>query len=102
MSKFTVVRKWAEEKGYKIEDTFAYGDNKAIKVIINDEHSFKCETKKSTIYTSIRGQKGNCGGLYLTHEHKPKDGRFVRPYDFHKTSQKEMIQSMEREIKNIK
>lgn len=102
MSKFTKIRKWANEKGYKIEDA-SISYIPAIRVIVDEENRFKCEERRSTVYMSIRGQKGDAGGLYLTHEYKPKDGRFVRPYGFWKASQKEMIEDIEREIqKQIK
>jgi hypothetical protein len=96
---FTKVRKWAEEKGYKVEETYAYGDKSAIKITVDEENSFKCEEQDSTIYMSIRGQKGNPGGLYLTHIYKPKDGKYYRNHAFHKRSQKEMIEDMESDIK---
>lgn len=97
-TKFTKVRKWAEEQGYKVQDK-SYSFKSAIKVIVDEENAFTCETRESTIYMSIRGVKGDAGGLYLTHEYKPKDGRFIRSYAFHKNSQKEMIEDMEDKIR---
>jgi len=101
MSKFTRIIKWAKDKGYEIKDTYAYGDNKAVLIVVDEENSFKCETRDSTVYMSIRGQRGNAGGLYLTHKRKPKDGRFIRDYAFLQSSQKEMIMVMEGQIRKL-
>jgi hypothetical protein len=100
MIKFTKIKKWAKENGYKVEDAYVYYQGTgAIRVIIDDHNSFKCEEQKSTIYMSIRGQRGSAGGLYLTYERKPSNGKFYSDYGFHKLSQREMIEDMEETIK---
>lgn len=99
---FTKIRKWAEENGYKIEETWAYGDQDAIRVIVSEKQSFKLEMRKSTIYMSIRGQRGDCGGLYLTEELKREEGEpYRRNYAFHQASQRVAIESMESDIKQL-
>ena len=99
---FTKIRKWAEENGYKIEETWAYGDQDAIRVIVSEKQSFKLEVRKSTIYMSIRGQRGDCGGLYLTEELKREEGEpYRRNYAFHQASQRVAIESMESDIKQL-
>jgi len=97
---FTVIRKWAEANGYKVEETWAYGDQDAIRVHINEKLSFKAEMRKSTIYQSIRGQRGDCAGLYITEDIKHEAGTtWRRSYAFHKPSQKYAIESMESDIR---
>ncbi|AZU98981.1 hypothetical protein pW2_156 [Bacillus phage pW2] len=99
---FTVIRKWAEKNGYKVEDTWAYGDQDACRVIVNEKLSFKAEMRNSTIYQSIRGQRGECAGLYLTEERKREEGEpYRRNYAFHMTSQKHAIENMESDIKKM-
>jgi hypothetical protein len=95
MTKFTKIRKWANEKGYQVEDAYAYGNRPAIKVTVDEQHSFTCEEKESTVYYSVNGMAGDRGGLYMAHNHKPEDGRFVRPYSFWYQSQTDMITAME-------
>ena len=97
---FTVIRKWAEANGYKVEETWAYGDQDAIRVRVNEKLSFKAETQRSTIYMSIRGQRGEAGGLYLTEEIKHEEGKpYHRNYAFHKPSQKQMVADMTESIR---
>lgn len=95
MSKLTKVIKWAEENNYQMIDRYSSSGYPAFEIIVDEVNSFKCETRDSTIYMSIHGQRGDIGGLYLTHIYKPKDGRFHRPYGFWKSSQNEMIAEME-------
>ncbi|UUV46906.1 hypothetical protein [Bacillus phage vB_BanS-Thrax4] len=99
---FTVIRKWAEKMGYTVEDTWAYGDQDACRVVVSEKLSFKLEMRKSTIYQSIRGQRGDCAGLYLTEERKREEGEpYRRNYAFHQRSQREAIEDMERDIKRL-
>ncbi|UUV46373.1 hypothetical protein [Bacillus phage vB_BanS-Thrax2] len=97
---FTVIRKWAEKNGYKVEESWAYGDQSAITIQINEQLSFKAEMRESTIYQSIRGQRGECAGLYITEKEKHVQGQpYRRSYAFHKPSQKYAIEDMESKIK---
>ena len=99
MAKYTKVRKWAVENGYEVEDIVtAYTEKEQLRVIIDEEHSFLCETRDSTVYMSVKGRAGNAGGLYLTDEYKPKDGRLVRNYSFWKSSQRDIIDSIKDSI----
>jgi hypothetical protein len=93
MVKFTRIKNWAERKGFKIEEGTS-GTRPYIKVIVNNKNEgFKLEDRKSTIYRSIRGMKGKCAGIYLEVIQKGKTH-----YDFHKTSQRNAIESMERDL----
>jgi len=99
---FTVIRKWAEKNGYKVEETYAYGDQPAIRVFINEKLSYKAEMQRSTIYMSIRGQRGEPAGLYITEERKREEGQpWRRDYSFHKPSQKYAIEEMDYTIKKM-
>lgn len=90
MSKFTKIRRWAKVKGYKIEDVDGYGGQPTIKVVINNELTFKSSFKPSTIYQSVRGTKGNAKGLYLA----TNNG-----YDIYMYSQQLIIETMEERIR---
>lgn len=98
MKTFTKIRKWAEEKGYKVEERNY--SRPSIRVVISEEQSFELDMRESTIYHSIRGMKGDCAGLYLAENLKPKSGKFIRSYSFHQRTQKEAIESMEKDIRD--
>ena len=80
---FVNVRKWAQEKGFKVTD---WDDQRTI-TIQAGEKRFVLQQRESTIYRSVRGIKGNPKGLYLSG---------VWKYAFKVASQKEAIQEMER------
>ncbi|UGO50874.1 hypothetical protein PQE70_gp021 [Bacillus phage vB_BanS_Nate] len=99
---FTVIRKWAVAKGYTVEESWAYGDRPAIEIKVNEKLSFKAEMRSSTIYQSIRGQRGDAGGLYITEKIAREEGEpYRRNYAFHKLSQREAIESMEHDVKDM-
>lgn len=87
---FTKIRKWAQEKGYTIEE-----HSKSISVKVNKKLSFTIENRESTIYRSIRGIKGNPKGIYLTEFSQ----RFKScGFSMHYKSQKNIIDRMEEVI----
>ena len=98
---FTKIRKWAENKGFKVEDVWAYGNKPAIQVTVNDDLHFKIEMRDSTIYHSVRGIKGDRAGMYMSSHRKPKDGRYFRAYGFYQESQTYAIEGMENEIREM-
>ena len=66
---FTKVRKWAEERGYKVEDVKGFGGLPCIVIhTVMEGHviPFELEIRESTIYHSIRGMKGRPKGMYLS------------------------------------
>lgn len=92
---FTVVRKWAEEKGYEVvESTYRQG---VYTIIASDKIKFKIENKESTIYYSIHGQAGNPAGIYLT-TIRAGERTYSRKVD----SQRNAIEIMVEEIEKIK
>ena len=89
---FTKIRKWAKDNGFEVKDE-SYGYQDAIKIIVNEKDYFTCEMRKSTIYMSIKGQKGSAGGLYVG-----LNGH----HSFHQTTQDDAIRSMEESFEMIK
>ncbi|PGO60663.1 hypothetical protein [Priestia megaterium] len=97
MCKFTKIRKWADEKGFKVEDERGYGGQPCIRVIVNDKNEgFKLEMRESTIYHSVRGMKGERAGLYLE-----LNKRGHRTTGFYQESQTVAIEEMERDLENF-
>lgn len=101
MSKFSKIRKWAEEQGYACEDLETYDKKPAIQIKVNDTLSFCFEMRASTIYRSVRGQKGNRAGIYMFYKWKPKDGRYIPENATCQYSQTDAIESMKTSLKLI-
>lgn len=94
MSKFTKVRKWANKKGYEVKDIQRNGDQPGIYIIVNPKFRFELELRRSTIYQSVRGQKGSPKGLYLS-----AMGEKTLGFSFFQGSQQQAIEAMESDIK---
>lgn len=94
---FTNIRKWAEKMGYEVEDRNLVSWKPRIMVKVNEKLRFELEVRESTVYHSIRGMKGNAGGLYVTAHITGRN----RSYDFHQASQRVAIESMESDIKQF-
>jgi hypothetical protein len=95
MSKFTKVKKWAEEKGFTVEEV----TYKEVAFLINVEPGrwFAVEVRESSRYYGVRrGWTGDAAGMYMTfHE----TGR--RSYSDRYDTQQEMIDAMERELRQV-
>lgn len=101
---FTKIRKWAEEKGFVVEDKYGYGGKPCIHVYLGDRTGYAFDMRDSTIYMSIRGQRGNAGGLYMAQikPNKHNDVGIDVGYGFQERSQSYCIDKMEYDLKVLK
>lgn len=106
MKSFTKIRKWAEEKGYIVEDYKGLiSDRQQVTIHATDDIKFQIENRESTVYQSIRGKRGNPKGIYLSTNRFYADANgsgkayWHSGYGFCHYTQKEIIESMETTIK---
>lgn len=94
---FTKIRKWAEEKGFRVEEKSGYGGKPCIHVYTGDRTGYAFDMRDSTIYMSHRGQRGNAGGLYMAQIRPTKrnDVGIDVGYGFQERSQSYCIEKME-------
>lgn len=87
MSKFTKIKKWANENGFQIINT--YMNN--ITVWVSDETHFKISYRESSLFTNRSGSSGGRAGLYMSIHQKGQMNMGSFLYD----SQKQIIEYME-------
>lgn len=97
--KYTIIRKWAKEKGYELNEETDYFNAPSIDIVVNEKLRFKLEVRFSTLHYSFHHKKikGWREGLYL----RTLNRITLDSTTFHQKSQKEAIKSMEERIKKL-
>lgn len=94
IKKLSKIKKWADTNGYAVKE-HAISRDYQITVSIHKNLSFTVSERESTVYSSIRGKKGNPKGVYLAIN---DTSNFGSGYHFQYPSQKAIIDEMDEVI----
>lgn len=94
-TKFTRIKKWAEENDYAIIESEKLGMLK----LFTEKVEFDISNRESSIYYGRNGLSGDRAGLYMSMKHKSQI--YSSGYCFY-YSQKEIIETMEEILKYMK
>lgn len=97
MATFTKIIKWAESKGYQVRKS---ENINMIHVKVNEKISFNIDSRESSVFRSCKGGlSGQPKGLFLGGELVNWKGESYRFSSDRYTTQKELIMSLERKIR---
>lgn len=94
-TKFTRIKKWAEENDYPIIES----EELQMLKVVTEKVQFDISNRESSIYHSVKGLKGDRAGLYMSIRHKAQTYSSVYCFYY---SQKEIIETMEETLKYMK